>query len=232
GDCVNVAAAQPQCDNADAANDILENPLTTGLTDGIPYGIAVGNHDQNRINQARSGADENVTTTLYNQTFPKSRFQGRGYFGGQYPLPGFADSMDNHYELFSAGGMDFIVFHLEWDDGNCSWPSNGSVPTGTLNTCQNVFLILGGHLDQANHRVDLASDGHPIYTVVSDFQSRPNGGNGWLRIMTFDPTADTIHIETYSPTIGAFINKPTAHADNAPSEPNGNELTLPYDMDA
>src|SRR4030095_11265954 len=177
--------------------------------------------------------------------FPKSRFQGRAYFGGQFPLPGFADSMDNHYELFSAGGMDFIVFHLEWDDGNCSWPSNGSVPTGTLNTCQNVmvwmrdvllnqyptrraiiashfvgtpgggsgaaslplsnqgqayvnmakaipnvFLILGGHLDQANHRVDLANDGHPIYTVVSDFQSRPNGGNGWLRIMTFDPTAD------------------------------------------
>jgi hypothetical protein len=52
--------------------------------------------------------------------------------------------------------------------------------------------------------------------------------------MTFDPTADTIHIETYSPTVegGRFINKPTSHADNQPNEPNGNELTLPYDMDA
>src|SRR6185503_6711092 len=170
GDCVNVAAAQPQCDNADAANDILENPLTTGLTDGIPYGIAVGNHDQNRINQARSGADENVTTQLYNQTFPKSRFQGRGYFGGQYPLPGFADSMDNHYELFSAGGMDFIVFHLEWDDGNCSWPSNGSVPTGTLNTCQNVMVWMRDLLVNAypNRRAIIAS--HLVGT--------PSGGSG------------------------------------------------------
>jgi hypothetical protein len=288
GDCVNIADIQQQWTNANAANLILENPLTTGLPDGIPYGIAVGNHDQAPNGAARSGADENITTLLYNQTFPKSRFQGRAYFGGQFGLPGFADSMDNHYELFSASGMDFIVFHLEWDDGNCSWPANGAPPTGTLTTCQNVmtwmrnllvntypnrraiiashfvgtpssggpgtialsnqgqaylnlakplpnvFLMVGGHLDQSNHRVDLANDGHPIYTVVSDFQTRPNGGNGWLRIMTFDPAADTIHIETYSPTVagGRFINKPTPHADDQPSEPNGNELTLAYDMDA
>ena len=195
--------------------------------------------------------------------------------------------MDNHYELFSASGMDFIVFHLECDDGNCSWPSNGNPPTGTLTTCQNVmtwmrnllinnyptrraiiashfvgtpssggagtmtlsnqgqaylnmakalpnvFLMMGGHLDQANHRTDLANDGHPIYTVVSDFQTRPNGGNGWLLIMTFDPVADTIHIETYSPTIGAFINKPTAHADDAKiGGVEMNELTLSYAMDS
>src|SRR5207344_2938633 len=90
------------------------------------------------------------------------------------------------------------------------------------------------HLDQTNFRQDVANDGHKIFTITTDYQTRPNGGNGWLRIMTFDPTADTIHIETYSPTVegGRFINKPTAHADNQPSEPNGNELTLPYDMDA
>jgi hypothetical protein len=303
GDCVNVADVQQQWTNANAANSILENPGTTGLIDGIPYGIAVGNHDQAPNGTARSGADENITTQLYNQTFPKSRFQGRAYFGGQFSLPGFADSMDNHYELFSASGMDFIVFHLEWDDGNCSWPANGSVPTGTLTTCQNVmvwmrdllvntypdrrviiashfvgtpssggsgtmtlsnqgqaylnlakalpnvFMILGGHLDQTNFREDLANDGHKIFTITTDYQTRPNGGNGWLRIMTFDPVADTIHIETYSPTVegGRFINRPTRHADDLPSatpvaDPNAicsstrtnscNELLIPYDMDA
>ena len=65
-----------QWTNADAAFDILENPLTTGLPDGMPYGITVGNHDQEPGGAARSGADENVTTTLYNQTFPRSRFAG------------------------------------------------------------------------------------------------------------------------------------------------------------
>ena len=290
GDCVDTAALQAQWDNANAAWLIAENPATTGLPDGMPYGIAVGNHDQTPSGAARSGSDENITTSLYNQNFGKSRFSGRGYFGGNFPLPGFADSMDNHYELFSAGGMDFISFHLEWDNTSCSWPSDGSAPTpGPLTTCQevltwvrglltgpyanrratitthfmgtptsggtgtpsrspqgqaifdsiktlpNVFLLLGGHLDQADHRTDLATDGHPIHTVLSDFQTRPNGGNGWLRIMTFDPQADTIHIETYSPTFDRFINKlnngtPSSHADNlAPTE---NEITLDYDMDA
>ncbi len=302
GDCVNIADIQAQWTNANAANSILEDSLLTGLADGIPYGIAVGNHDQVPNGTARTGADENATTVLYNQTFPKSRFSGRAYHGGNYPLPGFSDSMDNHYELFSAGGMDFIVFHLEWDNGNCSWPADGTPPTGTLTTCQNVmtwmrdilianptrraiisshfmgtpssggsgtmtlsnqgqaylnmarplpnvFLMLGGHLDQSNHREDVANDGHKIYTVVSDFQTRPNGGDGWLRIMTFDPQADTIQIETYSPTIsgGRFINRPTRHADDQSNatpiaDPNAvcsstrtnscNELLIPYDMDA
>ena len=53
--------------------------------------------------------------------------------------------------------------------------------------------------------------------------------------MTFDPQADTIHVETYSPTFDRFINKlndgtPNSHADNlAPTE---NEFTLTYDMDS
>lgn len=287
GDCVNVANQAAQWANADAAHLILENPGLTGLLDGIPYGVAVGNHDQNPQGAARNGADENATTTDYNATFPKSRFASRAYHGGNYPLPGFADSMDNHYELFSASGMDFIVFHLEWDEGNCSWPSDGSVPVPTT-TCQsvlawtrdllvntysnrraiitthfmgtptsggngtlplsnqgqavinmakgtpNVFMCLGGHLDQADSRTDTANDGHTIYTFVSDYQSRPNGGNGWLRIMTFDPQADLIHVETYSPSLNRFINKlndgtPNNHADNlAPSE---NDFTVAYDMD-
>lgn len=288
GDCVNDADQPSQWANAHAAHLVLEDPGTTGLVDGIPYGICVGNHDQTPFGSARSGSDENVTTAPYNATFPKSRFAGRAYHGGNYPLPGFADSMDNHYELFSGSGMDFIVFHFEWDEGNCTWPSNGSVPTGTLTTCQNVlswardllintypnrrailtahfmgtpssggtgtlalsnqgqaiinmakgtpnvFLTLGGHLDQADSRTDLANDGHTIHTWVSDYQSRPGGGNGWLRIMTFDPQADTIRVETYSPTLGRYINKladgtPNNHADNLAAPEN--EFTVTYDMD-
>ena len=289
GDCTDNGGLQAQWDNADAAFSILENPLTTGLTDGIPYGVAVGNHDQSPNGLARQSADENITTNLYNLNFPKSRFSGRAYHGGQYPLPGFADSMDNHYELWSAGGMDFISFHLEWDNSGCSWPADGSEPPAPLSTCQsvlkwmrdaltgphagrralvathfmgtpssggtgtlslsaqgqaivnaakgvpNVFLLLGGHLDQADRRTDLANDGHVMTTLVSDYQTRPNGGNGWLRILTFSPQNDTIRVETWSPVLGRYINKladgtPNSHADNlAPTE---NEITLSYEMDS
>lgn len=49
-------------------------------------------------------------------TQPKGKC--REYFGGRF---GFGDpskypiNMDNHFELFSGGGMDFIAFHLEYD---------------------------------------------------------------------------------------------------------------------
>ncbi|HEV8199592.1 MAG TPA: LamG-like jellyroll fold domain-containing protein [Candidatus Polarisedimenticolia bacterium] len=289
GDCVDNGGVQAQWTNASAAYAILENPVTTGLLDGIPFGVAVGNHDQDPNGFARISSDENTSTALFNQAFPKSRFSGRGYFGGQFPLPGFADSMDNHYELFSAGGMDFIAFHLEWDDTGCSWPANGVEPAAPLTTCQdvlkwmrtllsgpfagrralvmthfmgtpssggtgtlalspqgqailnavkplgNVFLMMGGHLDQADSRADLAADGHTINTLVSDYQTRPNGGDGWLRILTFHPQTNSIHVETYSPSLGRYINKladgtPNSHADNlAPTE---NEVTLAYPMDS
>ena len=48
GDCVEHGDAEPvEWERADAAVSLLEDPRTTGLQDGIPFGIAVGNHDQN-----------------------------------------------------------------------------------------------------------------------------------------------------------------------------------------
>ncbi len=49
------------------------------LLDGVmPYGMGPGNHDQ--------------PTTLYNQYFPYTRFQGRPWYGGHYQ-----DKNDNNY---------------------------------------------------------------------------------------------------------------------------------------
>ena len=39
---------------------------------------------------------------------------------------------------------------------------------------------------------------------LSDYQNRPNGGDGWLRLLTFDPAADRIAVQTYSPTLDTF----------------------------
>lgn len=82
----------------------LENPNNTFLPDGIPYGVAVGNHDQSP-NGSPTG-----TTTFYNQYFGEAHFQPYGYYGGHYGA-----NNDNHYDLFSASGMDFIVIYFEYD---------------------------------------------------------------------------------------------------------------------
>ena len=282
GDCVehgndgNSGVPDAEWTVADAAFSLIENPVTTTLPDGIPYGVASGNHDQTPNGSPRNGSDEGEafggpggtftgTTAFQNRWFGRFRFAGRSYFGNNFDFGNpslYADSMDNHYELFSASGMDFIIFHLEYDT-TCAWPTGGSAscqavlswmrnllsttyvnrraivtthwiatPGSTtafssqgqaifnaIKDLPNVFLLLGGHLDQASHREDLATDGHKIFTIPTDYQSRPQGGGGWLRIMTFDPAANSIHIETYSPWYGRFINKPLPrHADDLSNE--------------
>ena len=98
GDIVNVATQIYQWDNANAAMSLLETPVA-GFPHGMPYCPSVGNHD------IASG-----NTTNFNDYFGVSRFQGRTYYGGH-----FGSDNDNHYNLFSAGGMDFIVVSLEYD---------------------------------------------------------------------------------------------------------------------
>ena len=61
-------------------------------------------------------------------------------------------------------------------------------------------------------------DGNTVHTVLSDYQSRTNGGNGWMRIMQFSPSTDQIHVQTYSPVLGQY--------DTGGSH----QFTLPYDM--
>ena len=66
------------------------------LLDGVvPYGMGPGNHDK--------------PTTLYNQYFPYTRYQGLSWYGGH-----FLNLNDNNYQLFSGGGMDFVIVHLEF----------------------------------------------------------------------------------------------------------------------
>ena len=105
GDIVNRGDERPeQWDNAVKALSILEQPLP-GLPDGIPYGLAVGNHEQTPSQFAVTGG-----TKYFNKHFGVKHFKGRSYYGGHY-----GDDNDSHYDLFSAGGMDFIVIYLEFD---------------------------------------------------------------------------------------------------------------------
>ncbi len=73
-----------------------------------------------------------------------------------------------------------------------------------------IFLVLCGHFGGPPpnggeyHQVALNDFGKPVLEVLQDFQFYPNGGDGWLRIFTFDLTANAIRVETYSPVLDAF----------------------------
>jgi hypothetical protein len=92
--------------NANSAVSLLDNPNTTGLPQGIPYSFGVGNHDQGPTG---NGAPDD--TAGYNTYFGTSRYSSKSYYGGH-----FGTDNDNHYELFSAGGMDFIVINIAYMD--------------------------------------------------------------------------------------------------------------------
>lgn len=237
GDCVDDGGSTNQWDAADTAFSFLEDPATTGLPDGISYSIAVGNKDQ-----SPSDDPDGDSTALYNQYFGISRFSGRSYYGGYY-----GSNFDNHYELFSASGMDFILISLEyggstqavldWTDNllatysdrraivvthymintNGSFSSQGQDIYNALKDRPNLFLLHGGHKPGEGSRED-TYNGHKVHSLLADYQSRTNGGDGWLRILEFSPNHNEIRVKTYSPTLDQFETD------------SDSEFTLDYEM--
>ena len=86
-------------------------------------------------------------------------------------------------------------------------PANLSIQGGAivngLDGIPNVFLTLAGHyntLPGEGQRTSVVS-GNTVQGLMSDYQDQPNGGNGWLRIMTFSPANNQISVQTYSPVL-------------------------------
>jgi hypothetical protein len=57
-----------------------------------------------------------------------------------------------------------------------------------------------------------------VYQLLSDYQDFPLGGSGYLRIMTFEPQNDIIHVSSYSPYLNEYL------------EDGANKFDLAFDM--
>ena len=228
----NPSTAATQWANASNAMYRLENPTATGLAEGVPYIMAVGNHDQTPI------GDADGTTTNFNTFFGvhpvtgSNHFEGKSYYGGTSE----PTKADNNYTLFTAGGMDFIVISLEYDTSpdtadldwadallkahparrgivithhmvNTGFPASfstqGSAIYQALKDNPNLILMHGGHVHGEGRRSD-TFEGRTVHSILADYQGRSNGGDGWLRIMTFRPSLNRIDVQSYSPTLNQF----------------------------
>ncbi len=78
---------------------------------------------------------------------------------------------------------------------------------------EEVFMVLSGHSFGGllprnrgeHHQISENSEDEPVYEMLADFQDRENGGNGWMRNITFLPEDngyDRIAVSTYSPSTG------------------------------
>lgn len=193
GDLVaNGDANQSEWDNAKNAMYLLDDA-------SVPYGVALGNRD-------RTGG-----TTKFEASFGVSHFNGYSYYGGPYS----PTSNMSHYDLITSGGLDFIIIYLEYAPPSAvlSWAddllsnnlnrrgivvSHDILKGGSLSTFgtwilnalegnQNLFMMFCGHRTGEKYLLRTGTNGNPIHILLADYTGKGNGGDGWLRIMEFDP---------------------------------------------
>ena len=219
----------------DAAMAKLEAVATP--TGGIPYGFTPGNHDL-------TGG-----LTRYDTWFGESRFTGRPYYGGHddsdnrnsYDV--FSASGMSFIVLNIDCSATPATGPLDWADGLLKADVNrrgivvchdlltssnvfsgaGTAVYNALRDNPNLFLMLGGHLDTEGQLTGSnTANGGAIYALRSDYQTRPNGGDSWMRLMEFQPSNNRIQVRTFAPCLNSGAGTYEQDADS--------EFTLSYNM--
>jgi hypothetical protein len=226
GDCTDHGdAIIEEWTNAASSFALIENPQTTGRPFGMPFSIDVGNHDELPV------GDADGTTTYYNQFFGVSHFTGRDYYGGHHATTNdnhfslFSsngmkfvvislkyDTSPNTDVLDWADGVvsaypdrwAIVSSHYLMDAGvQGNFSALGQAVYDKLKDNPNFFLMICSHIAGEGRRTD-TYQGRTVHTVMADYQSRQNGGNGMLRIMTFYPAENVLRVKTYSPWTGQY----------------------------
>lgn len=86
------------------------NRSLSTLDGNVPWGVLPGNHDGVSSEQ-----------TNFEEYFGYDRFSSNSWYGGAYQ-----NNNKNNYQLFSAGGDDYLILHLQYDpsDAVLAWASN------------------------------------------------------------------------------------------------------------
>jgi hypothetical protein len=215
GDVVNTCTNATQYGNADAAMDLLDSAL-------VEYGVSPGNHDQ--ANSGTCGS-----SSLFPSYFGVSRYTGKSCYQGSLDHYNhyffFSAGAMDFIILFlqyapDAGALNWadarlkeyptrrgiVVSHSILNVGGTqtTWTTEGLNIFNALKDNANLFLMLCGHNHGEGRRTDTGDAGNTIYSLLADYQNDTNGGNGFLRILEFDPSADAISVTTYSPYTGTY----------------------------
>lgn len=166
GDIIDDFDQQHQWDRANPAYRTLDEA-------GFPYGVLAGNHDVGHLANDYSE---------YSKNFGEARFAANPWYGGSY------EDNRGHFDLFSAGGIDFIAVYQGWGPGDAEieWMNQvlaahpdriaiidlhefmlttgglGPIPQRILDevvaTNPNVRMVMSGHYHDAFTRTDSFDD--------------------------------------------------------------------------
>jgi hypothetical protein len=90
-----------------------------------------------------------------------------------------------------------------------------------------VCVVLCGHIHGTGRIRTTTELGQPVHEILSDYQSDPNGGNGWFRVMDFQPKNNRIVVSTRSQTYQPGTTSGPNHATSPASN-----FTLSFDFEA
>ena len=212
GDIVDSPNNLTQWKNADKALSVLDRAK-------IPYGVTAGNHDNNN----------GISNANYSKYFNTSRFSKKNWFGkaynknnayhydliraGNYSFIIMYVSYDQSADVpiswiknvikTNPEKQVIIVTHALLDgNGNIlSSPNSVNAIRSLASEHKNVIMVLSGHMPISPYKIVHNVRGN-AHEILQDYQNEPKGGDGWLRIFTFDGNGKVV-VQTYSP----YLNK-------------------------
>jgi len=214
GDIVNSYNNTAMWSNAVTAMNVLD-------TTSIPYATCPGNHD----------TDYGANYTNYAANFGATRYSSKPWFlatpagsnnclavtfqaGSRQFLSLSLDSFKGADSIAFAQnqislhpGMPTIVTLHSYYNTDGSFTGEGQPFWDNVfkqDAYKQVFMVLCGHMHGVFHDADNDVAGKPVYEMLADYQDDPNGGNGYMRLITFDPDSSAIHVKSYSPVTGLY----------------------------
>nr|WP_321398165.1 metallophosphoesterase [uncultured Desulfobacter sp.] len=192
---------------------------------GIPYGVLAGNHDV---------AHGNMRYDLYWKYFGANRYKNSPVYVGTYKNNlGHYDLVTVNGEelLFLYMSWDIYTPETDWMNeilakfpdrkaiicihgginsaGAQSYTSNLVLENVCKNN-KNVFAVINGHYHGASLNIvgfDDDGDGEndrTVYQICTDYQSAPEGGMGYIKMIYFDLSHDKIYMNSYSPVLDDY----------------------------
>lgn len=184
----------------------------------VPYSISLGNHDVYWDPSAGTGIANCKTYvgdathqggTTYSATAPNGLSFAQVVPAGGYSLlhlnlnyaPDAATMAWAQTIINANPGKPTIVSTHDYMNVDGSRSANGnSVWNGLVNNNAQIFMVLAGHNHGESKLISTDAAGRNVAQLLLDSQDDNNGGNGWMRQITFDPDNSQIKINNFSPT--------------------------------
>ncbi|KFF59597.1 hypothetical protein JF66_10220, partial [Cryobacterium sp. MLB-32] len=170
GDIVDNNLDENQWTNANAAYSMLDDAQ-------LPYGVLAGNHDVGQ-------KDDDYTA--YKANFGADRYQANPWYGESF------EDNRGHYDLITAGGMDFIMLYLGWapSEEGIAWLNEvlARYPERTAILNLHEYMLTTGGLGEVpqqihdevvapNANVGMVFSGHyhDAFTRIDEFDDTGDG---------------------------------------------------------